>query len=114
MVYLEDISFLGRVAIAVVTILLTVVAILILEAAEGQESAPPTSQYEERLTQLDREAIEEAYKKHINTLFEYWVKDQAQQPARAIRGATAARSAFTRSMNAIEQREKQLLEMRPK
>jgi hypothetical protein len=113
MAYLEDISFLGRIAIAVLTIVLTIAAILILEAAEKQQAPPPPSPYEERLTQLDRQAIEEAYKKHINTLFEYWVKDPAEQPERAVRGARAARSAFDRAMNAIERREK-VLEGKPK
>jgi hypothetical protein len=113
MAYLENISLLGRIAIALLTILLTIATILILEAAEKQQ-APPPSPYEERLTQLDRQAIEEAYKKHINTLFEYWVKDPAEQPERAVRGARAARSAFDRAMNAIERREKQLLEEKQK
>lgn len=74
--------------------------------AQGEAVYPPLehSAYDERLSALDREAIEVAYKNRITALFETWMKDATGQPMRALTGARQARRAYVGSMNAIEQR----------
>lgn len=63
-------------------------------------------QHEARLIELDRQAIERAYVQQITFLFQQWMKDESEQPERAMRGANQARSAYGRAMSAIEKREK--------
>jgi len=79
--------------------------------AQGQMSSPSffRSQYEDRFVQLDREAIDEAYKKHIIKLFDIWVTDYKKgEPPRAVIGANNARRAYTDALRAIEEREEYL------
>ena len=64
------------------------------------------ARHEARLIQLDRQAIEQAYVQQITFLFQQWMKDHTDQPERALRGARSARSAYSRAMASIEQREK--------
>jgi hypothetical protein len=79
---------------------------LLIFAAQGEEVRQPLqhSVYDDRLTELDRQAIEQAYQRHIMLLFENWVKDPAQQPARALTGASTARAAYIDAMTAIDSR----------
>ena len=99
----------ARVAITIIiAILIAVGLLLFLPDAGGETEKIPASKYESRLIQLDREAIEEAYKKHIMRLFDVWVTDygaSGAQPPRAVKGANNARRAYTASIEAIEQRE---------
>lgn len=62
--------------------------------------------HEARLIELDRQAIERAYVQQITFLFQQWMKDETDQPERAVRGTNQARSAYGRAMTAIERREK--------
>lgn len=62
------------------------------------------SDFDGRITQLDTEAIEAAYRAQIEHLFQTWMKDDSGQPQRAITGARQARKAFIATMNAINKR----------
>lgn len=64
-------------------------------------------EYDDKLTALDRTAIEEAYKTQIQHLFEIWMKDDRGQPGRATTGARNARKAFIGAMNEIDRRSRQ-------
>jgi hypothetical protein len=93
------------------------VIILILLACVGYlsgrweaEAAPEVpvvpSKYDDMLDELERQALAEAFKKHIGQLYSVWVTDNYQPkfPPRAIVGMRNNRDAFIRSMDAIEKR----------
>lgn len=67
------------------------------------------SKYEERLIELDRQAVEEGYKETIKHLFEAFMRTRIthpHEPTMVGKGALVARKAYTDAMNAIEAREK--------
>jgi hypothetical protein len=66
---------------------------------------PP--EFEKRILELDRMAIETAYSQQVTHLFETWMRDPAGQPERALRGVNQARKAYVESMTAIERRARQ-------
>jgi hypothetical protein len=75
---------------------------------------PPISKYEERFIELDREAIEGAYREHIQKLYSVWMQNYTpDQPSRAVTGAQNAREAFINSMDAIERRKQVLDQQTP-
>src|SRR5262245_9721264 len=99
----------------VLTIIIVVVVIILLglvgwatgrwEASAEQMYTP--GPYEDRLLDLEKEAMAEGFKQHMIKLFQVWVTD-AYQPGlqrKAVRGAAKARDAYTRAMEAIEARE---------
>jgi hypothetical protein len=108
MTQLEDLSLMTRIAIGAITIALTV-AVLFMVEAESEQQPRARSIYEERLLQLDREAIETAYVEHMKKLFSIWLTDYSPEPPKGIRGAEQGRSAYDRAMTAIEKRERELV-----
>jgi hypothetical protein len=72
---------------------------------DAEAQTVPPSKYDIRLLELDREAIEEAYKNQIMHLFETWMKDERGQPQRAVTGARQAQRAYIGAMIEIEKRE---------
>jgi hypothetical protein len=66
------------------------------------ETTLPPSKWDDRIAELDKEAVETAYKTQIEHLFEIWMKDDRGQPDRAVTGARNARKAFIGAMNAID------------
>jgi hypothetical protein len=80
-----------------------------LASAEPAQAQPAyvVTKYEPRLLELEREAIEEAFKQKITSLWIVWMSDERGQPTRAITGATQARKAFIASMQQIERREEE-------
>jgi hypothetical protein len=75
------------------------------------EAAPQPAyeitKFEPRLLELEREAIENAFRQKITALWTVWMSDDAGQPARAVNGAVQARKAYIASMQRIEQREEE-------
>jgi hypothetical protein len=65
------------------------------------------TKFEPRLLELEREAVEEAFKQKITSLWIVWMSDERGQPTRAINGATQARKAFIASMQQLERREEE-------
>src|SRR5215469_4116714 len=54
----------------------------------------PSSKWDDRLAELDKQALDEAYKSRIHHLFEVWMKDETGQPSRASVGLQQARRAY--------------------
>jgi hypothetical protein len=114
---LEDMSLGHRVMLTVAI----VVIILILLAAFGyftggwdeagaqvKISEPGPSKYDNHLDELERQAIDDAFKRYVGQLYNIWVTDNYQPkiPPKALVGARNARDAYIRSMEAIESRER--------
>ena len=107
---LEDLSIGSRI---VLTIVVVVVAILLLAAvglftgrweAEGQEI---TSKYDAHLIELDKQALEDAYRDQLKLLFSVWLKDGAGADAtRVTNGLRIARRAYVQAADQLERREK--------
>jgi len=84
--------------------------VLMLMAANEQQPAPPpyvAGKYESRLLELERAAIDDAFRAQITKLWAVWMSDEKGQPARAVTGATQARKAYTASMTEIERSEEE-------
>src|SRR5215831_14224780 len=71
-----------------------------------------TSKYDERLLQLEKEAVDNGYRQKAEDLIRVWFLDEAGQPARFLTGVRAARRKYIDMMNAIEKREKDLETLR--
>lgn len=73
-------------------------------AAQGAPVVP--SKWDDQIDELERQALGEAFKKHIGQLYSIWVTDSYQPriPPKALVGARNAREAYIRSMEAIEKR----------
>lgn len=115
----EDMSIGQRVAITVAIMLAILFALALYgyltgawdtSAAQAQQTLQPAtlSKYEKRMVELDRAAIDSAYSNQITHLFQTWMKDEQDQPRRALNGAKQARSAYERTMDAVVEREKRL------
>lgn len=112
---LEDLTVGQRLVTTAVIIVVVVFVLFVigLFAVEGQSirDIQVPARFEDRLIKLDREAIDEAYKKHVVRLFDIWVMDYSSsigQPPRAVKGANNARGAYIQSMTAIEKRETEI------
>jgi hypothetical protein len=64
--------------------------------------------YDRHLIELDKVALDAAYVDQLQRLFSVWMKDDSNQPDRAIKGAQQARRAFILVMEQIEKRERDL------
>ena len=67
----------------------------------------PPSKFDKELIAVDKEAIKEAYRNQVVHLFSVWMKDEHDQPRRALVGINQARRAYIESMTALEKREQQ-------
>src|SRR4030095_2325726 len=74
--------------------------------AEAQ-SAYVVTKYELRLLELEREAVDDAFKQKITSLWTVWMSDERGQPGRAVTGATQARKAYIASMQELDKREEE-------
>jgi len=73
-------------------------------AAQGQAAMPCFfPQEKDRLIQLAHEAVDEAYKDQVKSLFGIWVRDPADQPRRAVSGMQINISAYARARANIRQ-----------
>jgi hypothetical protein len=113
---LEDLSIGHRAAITVAIVMVILLLLALygyltggwnLEAAPS-EQPPVSSKWDDHLNGLEQQALDEAFKKQIASLFTVWVTDNYQPkiPPRALTGARHARDAYIRSMEAIDQRNK--------
>jgi hypothetical protein len=110
---LNDMSLGHRV---MVTVVVVVVIMLILACigylsgrweVEAQGALVVTSKWDDHIDELEKQALDDAFKKHIAQLYSIWVTDNYQPkfPPKALTGARNARDAYIRSMEAIEKRE---------
>ena len=107
-----------RVLAVVIAVLFVAFAAGYLSSASG-ETLPAKgtfvgkpSPYDDRLIALDKQAVEDAYRKQLELLFSTWMKDDAGQPQRATVGIQQARRAYILSMEQIEKRARELQERR--
>jgi len=84
-----------------------IVFFLWLASACCAEAQPvyEVSKYEGRLLELERAAIDDAFRQKITQLWTVWMSDDKGQPARAVAGAAQARKAYIESITEIERRE---------
>lgn len=78
-----------------------------VEVMAQTRSEPPASPWDARMLALDREALDAAYKDRLLHVFEVWMRDDTDQPRRAINGARQARHAYIEVMKEIEKRGQQ-------
>jgi hypothetical protein len=106
---LEDLSIGHRIAITVVIVLAILFALALYGYLTGgweaEAQVVPASKYDKRIAELDREAIDAAYRDKIEALFTTWLSDPSDQPSRAVKGAQNARRAYIGAMTEIEKRE---------
>jgi hypothetical protein len=109
---LENLSIGHRIAITVIIVLAILFALALYGYLTGSweaEAQPlPPTKFDKRMIELEREAIDNAYRRKIEALFTTWLSDAAGQPARAIKGARNAQRAYIDVMAAIEKREAEL------
>lgn len=94
-------------AVGIITVILTLLLLALLEQREASSEPVPPSKYDDHIDMLEKQAIDDAFKKHISQLYSIWVTDNYQPriPPKALTGARNARDAYIRSMEAIEKRE---------
>jgi hypothetical protein len=111
---LEEMTFAQRFALTVVICLIILFALALFGYLTGgwdeagAQGAPVTpSKYDDHIDALERQALDDAFKKYIGQLYNIWVTDNYQPkfPPRALVGMRNARDAYIRSMEAIERRE---------
>jgi hypothetical protein len=112
---LEDLSIAQRIVLTVAIVLIVLFCVAAAGffgggwEAEGAAESPrwTPSKWDDHIDALERAAIDDAFKKHIMTLYSVWVTDNYQPkiPPKALTGAHNARDAYIRSMEAIETRE---------
>jgi hypothetical protein len=73
-----------------------------VEPAAVTEPAP--SAWDARMIELDGEALDLAYRTQIANLFQVWMKDEHDQPKRAVNGARQARHAYIAVRTEIDRR----------
>jgi hypothetical protein len=108
---LEDISIVNRIALTVAIVIIIVILLACVGYLGGRweaeaEMAVVPSKWDDQIDELERQALGDAFKKHIMQLFSVWVTDSYQPriPPKAIVGARNARDAYIRSMDAVESR----------
>jgi hypothetical protein len=121
---LQDYSLGERVvATAIIVIIVILIIALIGWLSGGWNEGPEAyamasaddltaSPYDDRIIMLDREAADDAYRAQISHLFSIWMKDDSNQPARAIKGANQARKAYIDVQKAIDKRKTDLHNLR--
>jgi hypothetical protein len=108
---LEDMSIGNRIALTVVIVLV----ILFLLAAfgyftgrwdEADAQIVASSKWDDRLIELDKQALEQAYLEQMGHVFSIWLKDGVTDPSRARVGFGNARKGYGAAMTEIEKRER--------
>jgi hypothetical protein len=106
---LEDMHIGQRVMLTVAIVVILIILLACVGYLSGRWEAQaqpiPPSKFDKRIAELDREAIDEAYKEKVMALFNTWLSDPSEQPSRALKGAQNARRAYIGAMQAIERKE---------
>src|SRR5215475_13021160 len=105
-----------RLLAVVIAVLLLAFAFGYFESAGGQTTStlPPKgtfvgpSPYDEHLIELDKQALDDSYRKQLDVLFSSWMRDDTAQPQRLTVGIQQARRAYILSMGEIEKRARDL------
>jgi hypothetical protein len=84
---------------------LAAVLLALPSSTAAEETPSPPSPYDAHLRELDRLALDDAYRGQLAKLFTVWMADSHGQPGRAVNGANRARRAYIAVMKEIEARE---------
>lgn len=109
---LEDCSLGQRI---ILTIIIVIIVLLLLAAIgyltgrwdEADAQAITNSKWDSRIIELDKQALDEAYKTHIILIWTNWLKDGGP-PTRHQTGLAKTRSGYIASQLDIEKREREL------
>jgi hypothetical protein len=110
---LEDLSIGRRIALTFFIVLVILFALALFgylsgrwEEAEAQGAPVVPSKYDDQIDELERQALGEAFKKHLGQLYSVWVTDNYQPrfPPKAVVGMRNNRDAYIRAMEAIDKR----------
>src|SRR5262245_19543310 len=98
----------NRDSLVIATVVLVVVmALLLASHGETQKPEPAPSQWDTDIIELDKQALDAAYRQHAVLLFNNWLKEGVPTPAtRAKAGFINARRGYIAARDAIEMREK--------
>ena len=110
---LEEMSFAQRFLLTIVIVLVVMFALAVTGylsgrwEAEAQGAPVVPSKWDDHIDELERQALDDAFKRYIGQLYNIWVTDNYQPriPPKAVVGARNARDAYVRGMEAIEKRE---------
>jgi hypothetical protein len=108
----EDRSIGYRIVVTVVIVLVILFVLALIGylsgrwEAEAQGAPVVPSKYDDQIDELERQALGEAFKKHIGQLYSVWVTDNYQPrfPPKAVVGMRNNRDAYIRAMEAIDKR----------
>lgn len=103
--------WLGPVAVGYLILPFVLLTVALVNFHSGAQTIPtqlPPSEFDARLVALDKEAIEAAYREHVQRMYSGWMKDDTGQPTRALTGVRQAQRAYLASMEAIKRREEEL------
>jgi hypothetical protein len=105
---LEDISFGKRVVLAAAVIILVLLLLMLLD--QPSRSSPTvlvaTTEYDEHLLELDKQALEDAYRTQLAHVFSVWMRDyHLGVSSRAATGFSNARKAYVDAKRELEKRE---------
>jgi hypothetical protein len=103
-----------RIAVTVIIVLVILFMLALIGylsgrwEAEAQGAPVAPSKYDDQIDELERQALGDAFKKHVGQLYSVWVTDNYQPrfPPKAIVGMRNARDAYIRGMEAIDKRAK--------
>jgi hypothetical protein len=115
----EDISLGQRLVLTCIIVLIVLLLLsLIGRTIGGWDESPaqpalvlilPPSKWDQKIIELDEQALDEAYIQKIKHLFDIWVRDyESAHPERAMKGAAQARRAYMQIRDAIEIRRQQI------
>jgi hypothetical protein len=108
---LTELPLRHRIALTFIIVLIVLFVLAVIGYLTGRwevEAQPLVpSKWDDQIDALERQALGDAFKKHIGQLYSVWVTDNYQPriPPKALIGARNARDAYIRSMEAIEKRE---------
>jgi hypothetical protein len=102
--------FYAIIALAVACLLAYVLLSFARDDVGSQEQLYQGVPLNEHLLQVDKEALELAYKDQLKLLFSVWLKDDITTVHRINNGLRNARSAYAHAVEQLERRERQLKE----
>jgi hypothetical protein len=109
---LNEMTIGQRIALTFVIVLIILFALTFIGwISGGWDEAPAApllvaSPFDQRLAELEHEALDESYRQRVHLLFTNWLNDTRDQPKRMLVGISNARAAYTEAMTEIQKRER--------
>src|SRR5215475_8429147 len=116
---LENVPLLHRAVLTFIIIVIVLLALALIgflsggwDDARGQAlvlTLPP-SKWDSKILELDKEALDEAYRTKMRQLFDVWVREGRENPERPMKGGAEAKRAYIELMKIYEAREQLIRE----